>query len=187
MTTTQTIRLFTVDEYHNMAEYGILSPWERTELIEGQVISMAAQKPPHSAISDNIEKYFTTLFDRVASVRTQKPIILSNNSEPEPDIALVRINERNYYDRHPTVTDVLLVVEVSDSTLVFDTNQKLATYSRSGINDYWVVDVRQEVVHIFRSPQTQGEYLQQLFVHRGNTVTALAFPEIKIEISRFFP
>lgn len=186
MNTIQTARLFTIDEYHDMAEHGILSPWERTELIEGQVISMAAQKPPHSCITDNLEEYFRELFAGVAKVRSQKPVVLSNASEPEPDIAIVKIDERNYYDRHPTVADVFLIVEVSDSTLAFDTNQKLAAYSRSGISDYWVVDVKEEVVRIFRHPHN-GEYLQQLFVHPGNKVTTLAFPEIKIEISKFFP
>ncbi|MDV2997355.1 MAG: hypothetical protein N4J56_007060 [Chroococcidiopsis sp. SAG 2025] len=186
MNAIQTTRLFTIDEYRQMAECGILKPEERTELIEGQIILMAAQKPPHAAISDNIEKYFRVLFEGVAAVRSQKPIVLSDRSEPEPDIALVRINERNYYDRHPSVEDLFLLVEVSDATLSFDTNQKLAAYARSGVSDYWVADVNAGCVRIFRHPQN-SEYLQQFFVHPGNQITALAFPEKTIEIGQFFP
>lgn len=186
MNAIQTTRLFTVNEYRQMAECGILKPEERTELIEGQIIVMAAQRPPHAAVSDNIEKYFRTLFEGVAAVRSQKPIILTDCTEPEPDIALVQIDARNYYDRHPTVEDLFLLVEVSDATLSFDTNQKLAAYARSGVSDYWVADVNAGCIRIFRQPQN-SEYLQQFFVHPGDRLAALAFPEKKIEIGQFFP
>ncbi|NHC36905.1 Uma2 family endonuclease [Scytonema millei] len=186
MNAIQTTRLFTVDEYRQMAECGILKPEERTELIDGQIILMAAQRPPHAAVSDNIEKYFRVLFEGVAAVRSQKPIVLSDRTEPEPDLALARIDARNYYDRHPLPSDLFLIVEVSDTTLMFDTNQKLAAYARSGLSDYWVVDVNAQVVRVFRRPQN-SEYLQQFSVEPGDTLTVLVFPEIQIEIGNFFP
>jgi Uma2 family endonuclease len=131
-------RLFTQDEYHRMTEVGIFGAEERVELLEGQIISMAAKNPPHSATNMCAAEYLKTLLSGLALIRIQDPINLNAYSEPEPDIAVVRINPRFYVDSHPTPNDIFLLIEISDTTLERDRKQKAFAYAKAGIADYWI-------------------------------------------------
>lgn len=180
------LKLFTVDEYHRMSDKGILLPDERTELLEGEIILMAAKNPPHSAITKRTSDYLADLLKGLADIRVQEPVRLNSHSEPEPDIAVVRIDDRSYFDRHPTPQDVFLLIEVADATLNYDRKKKAAAYARAGIVDYWVIDVRNEQVHTFREPASKT-YQQVVVVSKNEDLCVLAFPPISIQVAQFFP
>lgn len=185
MTTTRA-RPFSVTEYHQMAEMGILQPMERVELIEGQIIRMAAKNSPHSAVTKRVSDILRSLLQNTADIRIQEPVHLNDYSEPEPDIALVIIDERDYYDRHPIPSEVFLVVEVADSTLLFDLGTKAESYAQAGIPEYWVIDIKQQQVIVHRQSSIEG-YQSKTVVMAGSQLALLAFPDIKLSSDRFFP
>ena len=179
-------RLWTVEEYHHMVEVGIISPDEKVELIEGEVISMAAKKPPHVITTELSCEYLRVLLHGLAHIRTQDPVFLNDRTEPEPDIAVVMPPLRRYLDHHPEPKDIFLIVEIADATMKFDTKQKAAAYAESNIADYWVVDVSLRQVHIFREPMT-GTYAKKSVLSENCTIKLLAFPEIEVVLREFFP
>lgn len=138
MTTTQ-IRLWTVEEYHRMAETGILSPEEKVELIEGQIIKMISQLPPHATTVNCASDYLRELLALRATVRVQLPVTLKPTKEPEskpePDIAIVQPPARRYRDHHPLPAEIFLIVEVADTTLEADQKKKATMYAKAGIAD----------------------------------------------------
>lgn len=181
-----TTRLWTIDEYYRMAEVGIIAPDERVELIDGEVISMASKKPPHVLVSELASEALRRLLGDVAYIRTQDPVHLSDRSEPEPDIAVVVPPLRRYFDHHPYAEEIFLIIEVADATLEFDLKRKVGVYARSQIQDYWVVDVNQNQIHIFREP-VAGMYVKIDVMDEQDTIRLLAFPDIEVAFQEFFP
>ncbi len=181
-----TTRLWNVDEYYRMVETGILAPDERVELIDGEVISMAAKNPPHVLVTKLASDYLQRLLGETAVVLTQDPIHLGRRSEPEPDIAVVIPPIRRYLDRHPLSNDIYLIIEVADATLGFDLKRKATVYARSQIQDYWVVDVNENQVHIFREP-VATTYAKINVLGERDTIRLLAFPDIEVVLAEFFP
>jgi Uma2 family endonuclease len=184
--TSTPVRLWTVEEYHRMAEAGILSPDERVELIEGQIIPMAAKNPPHAATNLCAANILRNLLIGKALIRIQDPIFLSSTSEPEPDIAVVRIEPRFYLDHHPRPEEIFLIVEVADTTLERDRKLKAPTYAKAGIADYWILDVNTRQVYVLREPGEET-YQQETILDTNATISVLAFPEIEIQIDQLFP
>ncbi|RCJ17551.1 hypothetical protein A6S26_30905 [Nostoc sp. ATCC 43529] len=180
------VRLWNIDEYHRMLETGIIAADERVELIEGQVIPMSAKNPPHAATTLCASDYLKRLLAEVALVRVQDPIQLSQYSEPEPDIAVVRIDARKYIDRHPAPHEIFLLIEVADTTLETDRKQKAPLYAKAGITDYCILDVNQRQVYVFRQPDIEAYNLEFIF-QEDATVSLIAFPEIEIQIGKLFP
>ncbi|MCL1470752.1 Uma2 family endonuclease [Argonema antarcticum] len=175
------VRLFTAKEYHFMAEAGILNADERVELLAGQIIKMLAKGTAHSAATTRTEKLLESRLENQALVRVQEPVQLDDYSEPEPDIALV-IPDRMYYeDHHPTPSEVYLIIEVADTTLSRDLEFKAGIYARSGIADYWVLDVNNRQLHIFREPSQNG-YQSELILSDSGSVSLLAFPNVIITV-----
>jgi Uma2 family endonuclease len=146
------VRLWTVNEYRRLTETGILDPDERVELIDGQIVSNNSKNPPHAATNLSAGDYLRTLLAGLALIRIQNPVTLSANSEPEPDIAVVQIDPRLYQDFHPAPANILLLVEVADTTLETDRNRKARAYAKAGIADYWILDVNTRQVYVFREP-----------------------------------
>ncbi len=173
------LRLWTVEDYHRMIEAGILTTGDRVELLEGQIIAMSPQLPPHASTTQRVARYLDRLLESVAYVRMQLPITLQPNSEPEPAIAVVRIDPNEYCDRHPNPDDILLVIEVADSTLLNDRQQKALIYSRAGIQDYWILDINTRQIYQFRQPGTTG-YQQQTLLSKDDLLLPLAFPNLAI-------
>ncbi len=178
-------RLWTVEEYHRMAEVGILSPNE-IELIEGEVIAMAGKKPPHVVVTELSSEYLRQLLVEVAYVRTQDPVFLNERSEPEADIAVVLPPLRRYLDHYPATDEIFLIIEVADTTLQFDLKKKAAAYAQAKIADYWVVDAIAHQVYIFREPVV-GAHAKKTVLSQRSTVGLLAFPEIEVVLEEFFP
>jgi len=141
----------TVDEYHRMAEVGLLAPDARVELIEGVIIDMAPIESAHGMAVDLFTELLVTAVRGRAIVRAQGAIQLSRWSEPQPDIALLKPRKDRYRGSNPEGGDIFLVVEVSESSLKYDLDTKSRLYARHGVPELWVVDVEGGVLHFFRS------------------------------------
>lgn len=178
------VRSWTVEEYHRLAQLGILAPEERVELIEGQIVPMSPKGPLHSATTQCAADYLRVLLAQ-AAVRIQEPIQLGT-SEPEPDIAVVRTHPRQYADRHPNAEDVFLVVEVADSSLQYDREQKARIYARAGLADYWIIDVQERRVFVLREPGPAGYGREDLYPQE-TILAPLAFPQVQARFERLFP
>lgn len=170
-----------------MSELGILAPNERTELINGQIVLMAAKGTPHVLALRLLAKVLDALLNESSVfVSTQDPIQLDDFSEPEPDLAVVRGTELDYADRHPRPEDLCLVVEVADSTLKQDCEIKDKVYAQAKIADYWVVDLKNRQLHVFRDPTSTG-YTSHLILTEPHQVSPLAFPALTITLAAIFP
>jgi Uma2 family endonuclease len=178
-------KLWTVDDYHRMVKTGILTGSDRVELLEGQIIEMNPQLPPHAATTQHAFRYLDRLLETVAYVRMQLPVTLKPKSEPEPDIAVVRINANEDGDRHPTPDDILLIIEIADSTLLGDRQQKARIYAKAGISDYWILDVNARQVYVFREPTLDG-YQQEALLTANTMLAPIAFPDIPISLNQLF-
>lgn len=184
-TTTQP-KSWTVQDYYRMSDLGILPPGQRTELIDGEIFVMAAKNPPHTIVTQLARNYLEELFATKIHIRSQDPVRLNDKSEPEPDIAVVQPPLIRYLNHHPHPEEIFLLIEVADTTLNFDRKVKAAIYARSGIADYWIVDVNGERVFVFRRPEGE-KYLEKTVFRKDGTLTPLAFPETTIDFCRFFP
>jgi Uma2 family endonuclease len=178
-------KLWTVDHYHRMIETGLLTGSDRVELLEGQIIEMNPQLPPHAATTQRAFRYLDRLLETVAYVRMQLPVTLRPKSEPEPDIAVVRLDPHEYGDHHPTPEDILLIIEVADSTLLNDRQQKARIYALAGIGDYWILDVNARQVYVFREPTPDG-YQQETILPANTVLAPVAFPHIAIPLNQLF-
>jgi Uma2 family endonuclease len=143
-----------LEEYHRMIEAGVFVDTPRMELIEGEIIEMTPIGPRHSYFVQRLNPLFLRRLPRDVQIRIQSPITLGDGSEPEPDIALVR--DRDYGHEHPGPEDVLLVVEVADSSLAYDRGRKAALYARFGISEYWLIDTGEPALEIHRDPAPEG-------------------------------
>lgn len=181
------LKHWTVQDYHRMSEFGILASDERTELINGQIVLMAAKGTPHVLALRLLAKVLDALLDESpVFVSTQDPIQLNDFSEPEPDLAVVRGTELDYADRHPRPEDLCLVVEVADSTLKQDCEIKDKVYAQAKIADYWVVDLKNRQFHVFRDPTPTG-YTSHLILTEPHQVSPLAFPDLSITLASILP
>jgi Uma2 family endonuclease len=181
------LRLWTVAEYHRMAELGLLEPSEKLELIAGQIIrKMSPQRTGHAVTLTLIYRLFNHLLGEQVLIRPQLPILLDERSEPEPDIALVMAGELRYLDHHPRPEEIYLILEVADTTLRIDTGLKAQSYAEAGITDYWVLDLKNKQLRVFRKPKVTG-YQSILTLPITAQISPLQFPEINIAISEFLP
>ena len=146
----------TVDEYHRMAEVGLLAPDARVELIEGVIIDMAPIGPPHCSAVDFLNELLVLAVSGRAIVRTQGAVRLNRWTEPQPDIAVLKPRLGHYRQAHPSGKDIYLVIEVSESSLKFDLNAKAKLYARYGVPEVWVVDLNANVLHFFRGRSDLG-------------------------------
>lgn len=169
--------LFTVDEYYRMAEAGILSEDDRVELLEGEIVEVAAIGSRRAAC---VKRPNELLGQRVAEetiVRVQSPIRLLERTEPEPDLALLGPRDDYYAGGHPGPEDVLLVVEVAETSGEYDSDVKLPLYARAGIPEAWIVDLTKERIEVHSRP-VDGEYRETARSRRGETVASQAAPEL---------
>ena len=176
-------RLFTVDEYVRMCETGIIAEDDRVELIEGEIVEMSPIGQPHAALVANLNRLLVRAVGDRAVVWIQGPVRIPPRSLPQPDLALLR--PRSYKRESTTTADVLLVVEVADSSRRYDRTVKLRLYARAGIPEYWIVDAKTENVEIYRSPSGEqyGDLQQPT---RGTTIAPLAFPDAAFPIDAIF-
>ncbi|MGB8701574.1 MAG: Uma2 family endonuclease [Thermosynechococcaceae cyanobacterium] len=181
------VKYWTVADYHRMSEMGILTPDERTELINGQIVLMAAKGTPHVLTLRLLSRALDTLLaDQPFFVSTQDPIQLDDWSEPEPDLVIARGTVLDYTEHHPRPEEIELVVEVADSTLKRDCEIKDKFYAQAGIADYWVLDLKNRQLHVFRNPIPTG-YKSHLILTEPNEIAPLSFPDLKLSLTAILP
>ena len=178
-------RRFTVAEYHRMAEVGIFHPDERVELIEGEIIEMSPISPRHAGCVINATRLFITRLGDRAVVSPQNPVVIQPRSEPQPDLLLLRPRAVSYSREHPTPEDVLLAVEVADTTVRFDRLVKARLYARVGIAEFWLSLTTDGLVEVYRGPGPDG-YASVTQHGAGQTLSPLAFPEVGFFVTDFF-
>jgi Uma2 family endonuclease len=186
-TSKTSLRLWTVEEYHRMAEVGILQPDESVELVAGQIIrKMSPQGTPHATTIRIVRRLLEKRLGEQVLVQTQLPIQLNDFSEPEPDVALIIADELRYLEHHPFPSEVYLVIEIADSTLKRDCQVKALDYGSSGIKDYWVLDINNRQLRVFRKGTDQG-YESEVIIEENEEVSPLEFPDINIRVSEMLP
>jgi Uma2 family endonuclease len=166
---TPTRKMWTADEYELIVEKGILSEDERVELIQGEIVKMAPIGPRHAMCVRRLDSLFIHLLGNAVIVSGQSPVRLGNNSEPEPDVALLKYREDEYGQAHPTAEDVYLIVEVADSTVLSDRLIKAPMYAEAGIGEMWLVNLEKDVIEVYSSP-SEGKYQQTRIAARKESL-----------------
>ena len=172
----------TVDEYYRMAEVGILPPDARVELIEGEIIDMAPIGPGHGGTVMQLDRLLQKAVGDCAYVFVQSSERLSDISEPQPDLALVKPRSDLYKNQHPSPADTFLIIEVSESSLRYDLQVKAPLYARHGLPEYWVIDLKGRQVRFFRSPDA-GQYTDVTSTGTPGVVAPVALPDVKIDLT----
>lgn len=179
-------RRWSVSEYHRMGELGLLANHERLELIDGDVIEMAPIGSRHASQVNRLNWMLNQRLNRagLAIIAPQNPVVLGDYSEPEPDIAVLRWRDDFYESAHPGPNDVLLMIEVSDSTVKADRQIKAPLYAQHGIPEYWLVDITARQLEVYREP-LEGQY-QQITKHQAGTVSPVTLSEVVIDLAALF-
>jgi Uma2 family endonuclease len=185
-TTTKEVsrRRFTVHDFHKMAEAGILHEDDRVELIEGEIVEMAAIGSRHFTCVNKLNHLLVRgVGDGEAIVSVQNPVRLDERNEPQPDLAVIR--ERDYKRSLPGPEDVLFLIEVSDTTLAYDRNVKLPLYAKAGIPEVWIANLANETIEHHTEPSATG-YRRVRHSGRGGTIKPEALPELSIPVNDIF-
>lgn len=177
-----TLAKWSVADYHRMIASGILLD-RRVELLAGDIVEMSPEGPLHASRIRKVATYLRQLLNGLALVSEAHPITLSD-SEPEPDVAIVRLPESQYDDRHPRSEDILWLIEIADTTLTRDLQLKQQIYAAASIAEYWVMDINARALTIFRQPEA-SEYVSRQAISDG-AVNPLAFPELWVSVSQLF-
>ncbi|NJL10052.1 MAG: Uma2 family endonuclease [Calothrix sp. SM1_7_51] len=186
-----TTKCFTIEEYHRLNELGFLKENDRVELIRGELVQMAAKGTLHSVCNTKLFRELERLISNNAVIRNQEPIILPADSEPEPDIVIARGEPDDYISNHPYPEDILLVIEVSNSTLNYDQTEKLRLYAEKLIQNYWIINLVVNQLEQYSQPYQDstgnfGYRLKQISL-RNETVTLTGFPNLLLDLNRVFP
>ena len=186
LTQTPTRRRFTVAEYYAMADAGIINKNDRVELLDGDIIRMPPIGNWHAANVDQIAYLLIPSLRGKANVRIQGPTRLNDESEPQPDVMLLRWRDDFYRGGHPRSSDILLLIEVSDTTLDYDRNTKLSAYARAGIPEVWIVSREDRRIESYTEP-SEGTYAKVRYACPSEMIAPQAFPDVALEVGRFFP
>lgn len=180
---TVTLYKWTTDRYHDAIDAGLFDD-QPVELLQGDIVVMVPEREPHACYSSDAADYLRRLVGGRASVRETKPVTLPNNSEPVPDIAIVQPPLRRYLNHHPYPADVFWLIEYSNTTLAIDLGKKKQIYAETGIKEYWVSDLRNSQLKVFRD-LAEGCYRTELALTEG-TISPLSFQDVIVDVRRLF-
>jgi Uma2 family endonuclease len=172
-----------LDDYHQMIESGLLDD-QSLELINGEIIQLSSEGIAHSFYCRGTAKYLRMILGDRAEISEAHPIMIPNDSEPEPDIAILRTPDTLYQSRHPLPADVFWLIEIANTTLAKDLGVKKDLYAQAGIPEYWVMNLQTSELVIFRD-LIIPEYRSEVRLSNG-TISPLAFPDIFVDVSRLF-
>ena len=178
-----TIAKWTIEQYHQLVNTGILDD-RRVELLDGDIAEMAPKGMPHAVYCGRTVKYLRNLLGDRAEIREAHPITLPNNSEPEPDVAIVRSPDTQYLDHHPYPEDIFWLIEYADSTLATDLNIKQRIYAQAGILEYWVVNLQASELVVFRGVGDDGYQTENKLT--SGSISPLSFPDLAVDVRRLF-
>ena len=178
----QTEHRFSVQDYYRMAEMGVLRPGSRVELIEGKITDMSPIGPFHGGLVKRLSRIFNLKAKSRWVVSTQDPLHLDDFSEPQPDIMVLKPSADDYANRHPGPGDVFLLIEVSDSTIDFDRDEKLPIYGKAGIPEVWIINLNDLTIEIYREPHFTG-YGSKTILRAGDEAKPMAFPDVAINVA----
>jgi Uma2 family endonuclease len=176
---------FTVRDYHRMGEMGVLSAGTRVELLDGRIIDRSPIGPFHGAVVNRLNRLFLLKSRGRWLVSTQNPLRLDEYSEPQPDLMLLKPAPDDYVSHHPERSEVFLLVEVSDTTLEFDREQKLPAYARGGVQEFWIVNLNDQIIEVYCGPNFTA-YNNKSVLNAGDRAVPQAFPDLVLEVSELF-
>ena len=171
---------WSVDEYHQMIDSGLLAG-KSVELLNGEIVEISPEREEHSYTNDDVAELLREKLTGLAKIRESHPVTL-DNSEPEPDIAIVRLPKTIYAQRHPYPQDIYWLIEVSKRTLVKDLNDKSKTYARNGIPEYWIIDLVNQKLIVHTDPRNNN--YQQVNEYTTGNISPVAFPQIEIALKQ---
>jgi Uma2 family endonuclease len=174
---------FSVKDYYRLAETGVLPPDARVELLDGRIIDMSPIGPLHGGVVKRLTRVFTRFPQGRWLLAVQDPVRLEDHSEPQPDLMLLKPAADDYISRHPVPEDVFLLIEVSDSTLETDREDKLPIYGRAGIAEVWIVNLAEGALEVYREPHFTG-YANNQILHEGDFISPALFPDAIIEVAK---
>ncbi len=182
---------FTLEEYHQLFDLGFFNENSRVELIRGEIIEMVAKGTPHSVCNTLLLYALIPLLGNQAIVRSQEPITLLDNSEPEPDVAIVQPRPDRYLSAHPGPSDILLMIEVSDSTLEYDQTTKLSLYAEAQISHYWIVNLVANHLESYSNPYQSYQggfgYRSKQILLPNESLSLPGFPNLFLPLAMIFP
>ncbi|TYQ26882.1 Uma2 family endonuclease [Pseudanabaena sp. UWO311] len=174
---TSNVHKFTVQQYELMLEAGVFAESDRLELINGEIRVMSPIGRKHAACVAKTSRAFQIKLGNQAFIWTQNPIRLGDHSEPQPDLAILKWRDDFYAEALPTSDDILLIIEVADSTLAYDRDVKNTLYAANGIPEMWLFDVNKKVVEGYSQPSVSGYKRMQRY-EQNETLAMLVFPDI---------
>ena len=185
------VKHFSLDEYNRLEALGFFIGNKRVELIHGQIIEMAAKGTAHSFCSTRLNRELLKILEERATLRGQEPIIIPPDSSPEPDYAIVRNHPDDYLSAHPSPSDIFWVIEISDSTLNFDQQVKLALYAEAAISDYWIINLQDKHLEVYsgpyRNPQKNFSYRTKRIFLSDETIPLPHFSDLSLNLINIFP
>ncbi|MEH2304738.1 Uma2 family endonuclease [Nostoc sp.] len=178
-------RKFTVEQYHKMLESGILTEDDRVELIRGEIIEMSPIGTKHAACVNRLINLLVELLGKRVIVAAQNPVALNDNSQPQPDVALLKPRDDFYATAHPQPQDIFLLIEVADSTIEYDREEKIPLYAEANIIEVWLVDINEQVVEVYQQPSAaRYQFMQKLTSDESLSIPG--FPDVNISVDEIF-
>lgn len=171
--------------YEQMGEKGLLAPDDRVQLIEGEILEMPPIGSRHGSVAGRLNKWLSSVVGDAAIIRSGNPVNLGKDSQPQPDLMLLKPRRDDYVALHPGPEDVLLLVEVSDTTLAFDQGRKRNLYARFAVSEYWVIDVNSRSITCYSEP-ARGEFRCAVEYQVRDTISPRAFPQVRIAVKELF-
>ncbi len=171
-----------VKEYYRMAVTGVLPPDARVELLDGQIIDMSPIGPFHGSVTGFLITFFTDAARRRWITTAQTPVRLNDDSEPQPDVMLLKPSANFYRYGHPQAEDVFLLVEISDTSLEKDQEKKVPAYARAGISEVWIANLNEQTIEVYRQPHFAG-YGSKVILGAGDKASPQAFPDVSLDVA----
>lgn len=178
----KTLMKWSIKDYHNLIDNDVLIN-KNVELLDGELIEMSPESPLHTYVTLKGSSYLREKLKGLAVIREAHPVTLSN-SEPEPDIAIVKSHPHQYKYQHPFSEDIFWLIEISNTTFNYDLNDKKKVYAKEGIKEYWVVDINNRKIHVFLEPEND-DYLVSKIISEG-IIKPQSFPNLELVISQLF-
>ena len=179
-------RGFSVDDYYRLADVGILTEDDRVELIDGEIVPMSPIGSRHAACVKMLGTEFAGISDGRYIVSVQDPIRLDDDSEPQPDIALLRPRDDFYAARHPTPEDIFLVIEVADTSLEDDRKKTTDSYAKHAVPEVWIANLTEDCIERFRNPTEDG-YSDVSRFGRGEVISPKLLPDVELRVDAILP